>query len=141
MSSTPPAVLACAASDPTGGAGVQADLLTIAALGCHPLSVVTAITVQDTNGVEALLPVEAHWVEAQARCVLADLPIAAIKLGVLGSADNTRALARLLATQRVPLVVDPVLASGRGDSLASEASLAAIQESIFPLATLVTPNL
>src|SRR5262245_7003807 len=109
MSSAPPAVLACAASDPTGGAGVQADLLTIAALGCHPLSVITALTVQDTSGVEAVQPVEASFVAAQARRLLDELPVAAAKLGVLGTAANARALAQALAAQRAPLVVDPVL--------------------------------
>ncbi len=141
MSSAPPAVLACAASDPTGGAGMQADLLTIAALGCHPLSVVTALTVQDTSGVEAVQPVEARWVEAQARRLLAELSVAAIKLGVLGSAENAFALAPLLAAQKAPLVVDPVLASGRGDELASEQGIAALKQAIFPLATVATPNL
>ncbi|HEX9396977.1 MAG TPA: hydroxymethylpyrimidine/phosphomethylpyrimidine kinase [Burkholderiales bacterium] len=141
MSSSPPAVLACAASDPTGGAGVQADLLTLAALGCHPLSVVTALTVQDTSGVEALQAVDTRWVEDQARRLLAEWPIAAIKLGVLGSAGNVRALAALLAAQRAPLVFDPVLASGRGDPLASDAVEAAMIEVILPLATVATPNL
>ena len=141
MSSSPPAVLACAASDPTGGAGLQADLLTIAALGCHPLSVLTALTVQDTSGVVELQAVESRLVESQARCLLAELPVAAIKLGVLGSADNARALAALLKAQRAPLVVDPVIASARGDPLASEASLAAMQQEILPLATVATPNL
>ena len=141
MASFPPAVLACAASDPTGGAGLQADLLTIAALGCHPLSVLTALTVQDTSGVAEIQPIEARLVEAQARSLFAELAVAAIKLGVLGSADNVRALAPLLAAQRAPLVVDPVIASARGDALTGDASLAAMEQAIFPLATLATPNL
>src|SRR5262245_32235940 len=141
MSSAPPAVLACAASDPTGGAGVQADVLTIAALGGHPLSVLTALTVQDTRGVAELQAVDARLVEAQARRLLDEWPVAAIKLGVLGSPDNARALGALLKIQRAPLVVDPVLASARGDALASEATLTAMQESILPLATIATPNL
>jgi hydroxymethylpyrimidine/phosphomethylpyrimidine kinase len=117
---SPPAVLAFAASDPTGGAGVQADLLTLAALGCHPLSVLTALTAQDTHGVEAMLAVEPEWVRRQARRVLADIPVAAFKLGVLGSAANAAVVAEIAAAHpRVPLVVDPVLASGRGDSLAA----------------------
>jgi hydroxymethylpyrimidine/phosphomethylpyrimidine kinase len=141
MSSSPPAVLAFAASDPTGGAGVQADLLTIAALGCHPLTVLTALTVQDTHGVESLHAVEARLVEAQARRLFDELPVAACKLGVLGSPDNARAIARLLgARPRAPLVVDPVLASGRGDTLSSDAGIAALEEGLLPLATVVTPN-
>ena len=71
MSPTPPIVLAFAASDPTGGAGLQADILTIAAMGCHPLSVLTALTVQDTSGVESLRPIEPEWIDAQARRLLA----------------------------------------------------------------------
>src|SRR3989338_1995307 len=82
MASPPPFVLTFAASDPTGGAGLQADLLTLAGMGCHPLSVVTALTVQDTHGVEDLLPVQAEWVSEQARHVLQDISVAAFKLGV-----------------------------------------------------------
>src|SRR5712692_7084118 len=88
----PPMVLTFAASDPTGGAGLQADLLTIAALGCHPLSVVTALTVQDTRGVERVMPMQPAWISEQALRVLGDIPVAAFKAGVLASAQNTRAV-------------------------------------------------
>lgn len=136
--SSPPMVLAFAASDPTGGAGVQADLLTLAALGCHPLSVITALTVQDTRGVAEMLPIEPRWVSAQARGVLADLRPAAFKLGVLGSAANARAVRGVLDEHaRVPVVVDPVLASGRGDRLGDAASLV---DAIVSAATVLTPN-
>jgi hydroxymethylpyrimidine/phosphomethylpyrimidine kinase len=145
MSSSSPAapktVLAFAASDPTSGAGLQADLLTIAALGCHPLCVVTAITVQDTLGLQAMLALEPRWVADQARRLLDDIPVAAFKLGVLGSADNTRAIAEVLAEHRdVPVVVDPVLASGRGDTLAADDAISALRECILPLTTIATPN-
>jgi len=141
MSSPPPVVLTFAASDPTGGAGLQADILAIAALGCHPLSVVTGLTVQNTSGVSAMRAVEASLVTEQARCVLADIPVAAFKTGVLASPENVRAIAALLAEYpEVPLVVDPVLASGRGDALASEEVLLAIKENLMPLATVATPN-
>src|SRR5688572_17574711 len=141
MAKSPPMVLAFAASDPTGGAGLQADLLTLAARGCHPLSVVTALTVQDTSGVEGLHAVEPSRVADQARCLLADLPVAAFKLGVLGSAGNAAAIAQVLAAHpRVPVVVDPVLASGRGDALSTGGSVIAMQEKIFPLTTVATPN-
>lgn len=137
----PPLVLTFAASDPTGGAGLQADLLTLAALGCHPLSVVTALTVQDTHGVESLDAVDAGLVERQAAKLLAELKIAAFKLGVLGSEANARAVAAIVASHpRVPLVLDPVLASGRGDPLASDAVVDALLELIVPRATLATPN-
>ena len=138
---SPPIVLAFAASDPTGGAGAQADILTIASLGCHPLSVITALTVQDTSGVDALLAIEAGWVERQARCVLKDMPVAAFKLGVLGSPQNIAIIAAILGEYPdVPVVVDPVLASGRGDALSSEESIIAMKKGVFPLTTVVTPN-
>ena len=141
MSSVPPVVLTFAASDPTGGAGLQADVLTLAALGCHPLSVLTALTVQDTRGVERVRAVESSWVAAQARAVLADIKVDAFKLGVLGSAENVRVIAELVSDHaRVPLVLDPVLASGRGDELASEEVIAALLADIVPQSTVVTPN-
>jgi hydroxymethylpyrimidine/phosphomethylpyrimidine kinase len=141
MSFSPPIVLSFAASDPTGGAGVQADLLTLAAMGCHPLSVVTALTVQDTSGVEGVLAIDSAWVSDQARRVLGDMRVAAFKLGVLGSADNIRAVAEVLSGHSgVPLVLDPVLASGRGDALASDEMIDALLELIVPHSTVATPN-
>ena len=141
MSSPLPAVLAFAASDPTGGAGVQADLLTIASLGCHPLSVLTALTAQDTRGVDGLVAVEAGWIVRQARCVLADIPVAAFKLGMLGSARNAEAVAAILAGHsRIPVVLDPVLASGRGDSLSDSESVQVLRTALLPRTTVLTPN-
>jgi hydroxymethylpyrimidine/phosphomethylpyrimidine kinase len=137
----PPAVLTFAASDPTGGAGLQADLLTIAALGCHPLCVVTALTVQDTRGVERVMPMQPAWIAEQARCVLEDIEVAAFKAGVLGSAQNVRVVSELVAEYgEVPLVVDPVLASGRGDPLAEHDAIEALRELILPRTTVLTPN-
>ncbi len=107
----PPMVLAFAASDPTGGAGIQADLLTVASLGCHPLSVITALTVQDTAGVDAVMAVDASWVADQARALLEDMPVAAFKLGLLGSVEVIAAIAEIVSDYPdVPLVFDPVLA-------------------------------
>lgn len=138
---SPPPVLAFAGSDPSGGAGLQADLLTLAALGCHPLSVVTAITVQDTTGVEAVQAVDADWVTRQARVVLADARVRAFKIGMVGSAENAAAIAGIVAAHPdVPVVVDPVLASGRGDTLATAAVVAALLEQLVPRATVLTPN-
>jgi len=125
----PPLVLTFAASDPSGGAGIQADILTLASMGCHPLSVITAITVQDTMGVEALQPIDADWVADQARCLLEDMPVDAFKIGALGSVENITAIAEILSDYPdVPLVLDPVLASGRGDELASDEMLHALRE-------------
>jgi hydroxymethylpyrimidine/phosphomethylpyrimidine kinase len=137
----PPIVLTFAASDPTGGAGLQADLLTLAALGCHPLSVLTGLTVQDTSGVEHLEAIAAELVVRQARALLAETRVAAFKVGVLASADNVRAVAAIAAGHAdVPLVVDPVLASGRGDPLASDAVRLALLEALVPRTTVLTPN-
>ena len=137
----PPLVLTFAASDPTGGAGLQADLLTLAALGCHPLSVLTALTIQDTIGVEHLEPVAAALVTRQAERILAESEVRAFKVGVLGSAENVRAVAAISAAHPgVPLVLDPVLASGRGDALARDGVAEALLESLVPRAMVATPN-
>jgi hydroxymethylpyrimidine/phosphomethylpyrimidine kinase len=137
----PPIVLTFAASDPSGGAGIQADILTLASMGCHPLSVLTAITVQDTFGVEAVQPLDAEWVADQARCLLEDMPVDAFKVGVLGSVENITAIAEILSDYPdVPLILDPVLASGRGDELASDEMLHALRELLLPHTTILTPN-
>ncbi|HYD56263.1 MAG TPA: hydroxymethylpyrimidine/phosphomethylpyrimidine kinase [Burkholderiales bacterium] len=137
----PPLVLTFAATDPTCGAGAHADVLAIGARGCHPLSVVTALTVQDTRGVHAMHALEPALVTAQARALLAELPVAAFKLGVLGSAANATAVASILAQHAdVPVVMDPVLASGRGDPFADEALVEAMRRELLPLATVLTPN-
>lgn len=137
----PPIVLTFAGSDPTGGAGLQADIMTLSSMGCHPLSVVTAITVQDSAGVEALFPVNADWVADQARALLEDMPVAAFKIGMLGSVENIAAIAEILSDYpHIPLILDPVLASGRGDELASEEIIAALTELLLPQTTILTPN-
>ncbi|PZP50729.1 MAG: bifunctional hydroxymethylpyrimidine kinase/phosphomethylpyrimidine kinase [Azospira oryzae] len=141
MADTPPIVLAFAASDPSGGAGIQADILTLASMGCHPLSVITAITVQDTTGVESLMPLDPEWVSDQARSVLEDMPVHAFKIGLLGSVEVAAAVAEVVADYPdVPLVLDPVLASGRGDELAPDEMLSALRELLIPQSTLITPN-
>ena len=136
-----PSVLSFAASDPTSGAGVEADLLTLAALGCHPLSVVTAITAQDTRGVAKLWPLSSAWIAEQARVLLDDVRVAAFKAGVLASADNVRAVGDVVQRySQVPFVVDPVFASGRGDALADDEAIAALRETLLPRTTVLTPN-
>ncbi|MDD5057039.1 MAG: hydroxymethylpyrimidine/phosphomethylpyrimidine kinase [Sideroxydans sp.] len=141
MSDIPPFVLTFAATDPSSGAGMQADILTIASMGCHPLCVVTAITVQDTSGVDDVQAVDADWVADQARAVLEDMPVAAFKIGLLGSVDNIAAIAEVISDYpEIPLVFDPVLASGRGDELANEDMLDAMRELLLPQTTILTPN-
>ena len=140
-SETPPIALAFSASDPSGGAGLQADILTLSSMGCHPVSVVTAITVQDTLGVEDVLPMDPEWVADQARCVLEDMPVSVFKVGLIGSVENIAAIAEVVADYPdIPLILDPVLASGRGDELANDDMLMALQEMLIPQTTLLTPN-
>src|ERR1700750_438524 len=108
-SALPPIVLASAETDPSGGAGLQADVMTLASMGCHPLSVVTAVTIQDTMGVEEVMALDVGWVADQARCVLEDMPVAAFKIGLLGSTENISAIAEVVSDYpEVPLVLDPV---------------------------------
>ena len=137
----PPIVLTFAASDPSAGAGMQADILTIASMGCHPLTVVTAITVQDTSGVDDVQSIEAELVMNQARTVLEDMPVAAFKIGLLGSVENIAVIAEIISDYPdIPLVFDPVLSSGRGDELANEDMLDAMRELLLPQTTILTPN-
>src|SRR5207253_7776464 len=137
-----PAVLTFAASDPTSGAGLQADLLALASMGCYPLSVVTALTVQDTAGVESFLAIDPDWVADQARCILEDMPVAAFKVGMLGSTEIVTIVAEVVSDYPdVPLVLDPVLASGRGDEFGGDEIVSAIRELLVPQSTVVTPNI
>lgn len=141
MSQPPPIVLSFAASDPSGGAGIQADILTLASMGCHPLSVITAITVQDTAGVDEVLALDPEWVADQARAVLEDMPVHVFKIGMLGSAEIIMAIAEVISDYPdIPLVLDPILASGRGDELANEDMVATMRELLLPQATIITPN-
>ena len=137
----PPIVLTFAGSDPSGGAGIQADILTLASMGCHPLSVITAITVQDTRGVEGIMTLDAEWVSDQARCLLEDMPVDAFKIGILGSIDNIAVIAEILSDYPdVPVILDPIQASGRGDELATDEMTHAIRELLLPQTTILTPN-
>ncbi|OQW43082.1 MAG: hydroxymethylpyrimidine/phosphomethylpyrimidine kinase [Proteobacteria bacterium SG_bin4] len=141
MLQPPPIVLSFAANDPSGGAGLQADLLTLASLGCHPLSVMTAITVQDTAGVEDVMPLDPEWVADQARAVLEDMPVQVFKIGLLGSVEIIATIAEVISDYpQIPLVMDPVLTSGRGDELASEEMIDAMRELLLPQVTILTPN-
>jgi len=138
---TPPTVLTFAGTDPSSGAGLQADILTFASIGCLPLSVVTAITVQDTVGVDGVLPMDADWVNDQARAILEDVQVSAFKLGLLGSVENIAVIAEIMSDYPdIPLLIDPILTSGRGDDLSSDEMMEAMIELLFPQATLITPN-
>ncbi|CDH47196.1 bifunctional hydroxymethylpyrimidine kinase/phosphomethylpyrimidine kinase [Candidatus Contendibacter odensensis] len=136
-----PVVMTLAGNDPSGGAGLAADIETLVSLGCHPAPVVTALTVQNTHNVQALLPVSPEQILAQARAILADMPVAVFKIGVIGSAENAVALRELLtAHPDIPVVLDPVLAAGGGTELAGAELIEAIQDLLLPLTTILTPN-
>jgi hydroxymethylpyrimidine/phosphomethylpyrimidine kinase len=137
-------VLVFAGMDPSGGAGITADVQAIAALGAHALPVVTALTVQDNNRVHEVLPVEPAVVARQAHAVMAAFRIDAVKIGIPGSGENARAIAALIEALRaqqpaLPVVLDPVLASGHGDLLTRGDAVAALAP-LLPLATVITPN-
>lgn len=140
MSARVPVVLTVAGSDPSGGAGIQADLKTATALGVYGATVITAVTVQDTTGVHAVHPVPLGIVHGQLRSVLDDLDVRAVKVGMLGSPELVAVVADLLAD--VPnLVVDPVMVSTSGHRLLPRDAQAAIRDLLVPRSTLVTPNL
>lgn len=137
----PNIVMTFAGHDPTGGAGIQADIETLASHHCHAAPVITALTVQDTQDVFRFTAVAAEAVTAQATAVLADMPVCAFKTGMLGSAANARAIYDILQQHpHIPLVLDPVLASGNGTRLGDPQLLDVISTLLVPRATVVTPN-
>ena len=142
MDSKTPNLLIISASDPTSGAGMQADIQTVSSLGCHPLSVLTGLTVQDTKGVHHVSPVESKLFAAQAQAILDDSKVDLIKCGMLSSEENIRMLANLLNEYpNIPVVLDPIMASGRGDELTSESMRQLMIELILPRVTILTPNI
>ncbi len=139
---TIPNVLSIAGSDPGGGAGIQADLKTFAALGCHGMAAITALTAQNTVGVTGIHVPPAGFVAEQIATVFADIAVAAVKIGMLGSAEVVAAVAAALRPHRgVPIVLDPVLVATSGAALGGDEVVAAMHAELIPLATLVTPNL
>lgn len=138
---TPPRVLTVAGSDSGGGAGIQADLKTMLALGTYGMSALTAVTAQNSLGVQDFWPLPAAAVRAQLRSVLDDIGAQAVKTGMLATAELVTAVATELATAAAPLVVDPVGVSKHGNALLAEDALDAVRGDLLPLATVVTPNL
>lgn len=136
-----PIVLSISGHDPGGGAGIQADIESITANGCHACSVITCLTEQDTCDVCRMSPQPPSQVLAQARTLMADSQIAAVKIGLLGEAGIARALGQLLEEHPgIPVVLDPVLASGAGTDLTGQALERTIREWLLPRAALATPN-
>lgn len=129
-----------AGSDSGGGAGIQADIRTVTMFGGHAMTAITAITAQNTLGVQAMMPVPVEMVLAQVDSVVADLGVDAVKIGMIGSAATAQALAERLAGLAVPIVFDPVMAASSGSPLADAPTIAAFGR-LIALATLVTPNL
>lgn len=133
-------VLAIAATDSCGGAGLAADIRAIAANGAHAAIAVTAVTAQSTRAVEAIYPLPAGTVRDQVRAVLSDVHVAAVKSGVIGSPEAAVVIAEEIGPRRLPYVLDPVAVATSGGLLATPAAVEAIQTRLFPLATLLTPN-
>ncbi|MGA0606250.1 bifunctional hydroxymethylpyrimidine kinase/phosphomethylpyrimidine kinase [Phenylobacterium sp. VNQ135] len=133
-------VLIIAGSDSGGGAGIQADIKTVTALGGYAATAITAVTVQNTLGVSGVHPVPLDVVEAQARAVLDDIGADTVKTGMLGDAATVGLVARLIAEAGVPAVVDPVMVAKGGAALLAADAVAAVREQLVPCAALLTPN-
>jgi hydroxymethylpyrimidine/phosphomethylpyrimidine kinase len=137
----PPVVMSFAGVDTTGGAGIQADIESLASIGCHAAPVVTAITIQDTQNVKSYAAVEAALVIEQARTVLEDMSVSTFKIGMLGSVENVEAIHTILMDYPdIPVVLDPILLAGGGGVLADEDLIDAMVNLLFPLTTVLTPN-
>lgn len=136
-----PIVWSIAGSDSGGGAGIQTDLKVMSAFGVHGCSVLTALTAQNTLGVRAVEPVSEAMLRGQLEALKTDLPPASIKTGMLGSAETCSILAEFLESCPAPLVCDPVLKSTSGSDLLDSEALDILIHKIFPLATILTPNL
>lgn len=136
-----PAVLVVAGLDPSGGAGIQADIQAITALGAHPLPVISCLTVQDTRDVHASEAVDPELIKRQLDCLNDDIEIAAIKTGALGQSAIVTVLADFLRRRApLPLIIDPVIRATGGGQLADEALIETLRSTLFPLAELLTPN-
>ncbi|WP_028973031.1 bifunctional hydroxymethylpyrimidine kinase/phosphomethylpyrimidine kinase [Spirochaeta cellobiosiphila] len=134
-------VLSIAGSDPSGGAGIQADLKTITALGAYGMTVITALTAQNTNGVEDVLGIPSHFVGKQLETILADIIPDSIKIGMLHDSAIIMIICNILKDYpRIPIILDPVMVATSGDILLEQKAIDSIQEKLFPLSTLITPN-
>ena len=135
-------VLTIAGSDSSGGAGVQADLKTVTMLGCFGMSAITALTAQNTLGVQGICPVPAEFLKQQIAAVCEDIPPAAVKVGMVYDTPQILAIAEAVAQYQLPhVVVDPVMVATSGDPLLKQQAQQALTEQLFPLAELLTPNL
>jgi len=145
MKYRPPVILTFSGLDPTGGAGIQADITSQSLVNSHCCPVITSYTSQDTHNVYAVYPLSSDVIEQSTRCLVRDVRPQAIKIGLLGSTDIVRTVAALIRDIRIdcpqlPVVFDPVLAAGGGSNLSSDQLLDAIREHLLPLCSLITPN-
>ncbi|KAL4255590.1 hypothetical protein AB1N83_012513 [Pleurotus pulmonarius] len=141
----PPAILTIAGSDSSGGAGIQADLRTFAALGCYGSSAITALTAQNTTGVQGVYPIPPEFVSQQLSSVLSDIEIHAIKTGMLHDTDAILSIVQTLnshytGAKMPPIVCDPVCVSTSGHTLLQPGAIGALIQNVFPISTLITPN-
>lgn len=136
-----PNILSIAGSDPSGGAGIQADLKSISANGGYGMAVITALTAQNTRGVRGVELVKPAFIRAQIAAIFEDIRVDAVKIGMLGTAEIIAAVAAELSNRNLPLVVDPVMVAKGGDRLLASEAVAALRETLLPLGTVLTPNL
>ncbi len=140
-STTTPIVLTFSGADPTGGAGIQADIETIASLGCHAAPIITSVTAQNTTNVIDTSQINEHFIIQQARAILEDMDVAVIKIGLIESDTTAMAIHTLLTDyNKIPVVLDPIIIAGGGKVLANEYVVDAINTLLVPLATIITPN-
>lgn len=135
-----PVVLVIAGHDPSGGAGIQADIETIANAGCHATTVITSLTAQNTKEVADIIPQKAETFQKQIQLIKADMNISACKIGMIGSIELIDVIVKELSTLDIPVVLDPVLASSSGQAFADEKISQKILSSLLPLITVITPN-
>ncbi len=141
-STTPPVILCFSGLDPTGGAGIQADIESIARHACHAAPIITANTIQDTHNVSSFECVNPTLILKQARAILNDMPVSAIKIGMLGSSEVAEAIYTLLRQHNeIPVIFDPVLSAGGGSPLAQKNLIETINALIIPGCYIVTPNI
>lgn len=135
-----PSVLCIAGHDPTGGAGIQADIEAVAAQGVHGLSLITALTAQDTDNVRHVHPTVPELLRQQGDCLLADCPVSAVKIGLIGDPAQLPLLAGWIRRLRVPTVIDPILRAGGGATLLDDQQASTLLDQLLPLATVLVPN-
>ncbi|MHA7820066.1 MAG: bifunctional hydroxymethylpyrimidine kinase/phosphomethylpyrimidine kinase [Erythrobacter sp.] len=141
MIKPPPRILAIAGSDSSGGAGIQADIKTIAMLGGYAMTAITSVTAQNTLGVEAIAPMSGEVVAQQIRACIADIGVDAIKIGMLHDANIIAHTAKALEGVEAPIVLDPVMISTSGSALIDPEAIAVLRDTLFPRSALLTPNL